>query len=259
MELIKIEPAAIGGETVNAVDARSVHSYLGVKQQFSDWIKLQIERARLVEGKHFGVLPGNVNNPQGGRPSIEYALSIDAAKHIAMMSRSKRGCEIRDYFIECERVLKSQAAKNAIPDLMDPDALMAVLLKQIELRRVDHKLIEQQRQTIESNNSRVAALQSLSASDGSLCITDAAKALGKRPSDVFTWLNKHQWIYKRSGCEHWIPYANRVQAGMLEIKATVIQRGDGTDKTVQQARVTRRGLAKLAELMAPDPARATTA
>jgi hypothetical protein len=35
-----------------------------------------------------------------GRPSIEYHLSIDMAKHLALMEKSKKGFEIRDYFIQ---------------------------------------------------------------------------------------------------------------------------------------------------------------
>lgn len=250
MELIKIQSAAIGESKTNAVDARELHASMGVKRDFSTWIKQQIERARLVRGQHFEVFTALGENPLGGRPMTNYILSIDAAKHIAMMCRSEKGCQVRDYFIECERRLNSQAAKAAIPDLMDPDALMALLLKQIELRKSEQQAAEQQRAMIESRDSRIAALESLTVSDGSLCISDAAKAIGHRPMDVFAWLSRNRWIFKRQGCPNWIPSTHRVISGFLEMKSTTIHRPDGSEKIIDQARITRKGLARLAEMMA---------
>lgn len=33
-----------------------------------------------IEGEYFEVFHNSMNNPNGGRPQIEYALSIDCAK-----------------------------------------------------------------------------------------------------------------------------------------------------------------------------------
>ena len=50
-ELIRIENQKIGGGFVQTVNARELHAFLEVKKDFSNWIKKQIERARLVEGR----------------------------------------------------------------------------------------------------------------------------------------------------------------------------------------------------------------
>ena len=38
-ELVKMSAAVIGGEKVNAVDARELWKFLGSRQEFANWIK----------------------------------------------------------------------------------------------------------------------------------------------------------------------------------------------------------------------------
>jgi len=112
-ELITISKSTIDGETVNTVNARDLHSFLDVGKDFSTWIKVQVDRARLVENRDYLVFPQKGENIMGlsGRPTIDYFLAIDAAKHVAMMSGTDKGFEVRDYFIECERRAQQQLFK----------------------------------------------------------------------------------------------------------------------------------------------------
>ncbi|WP_201258191.1 phage antirepressor KilAC domain-containing protein, partial [Piscirickettsia litoralis] len=90
----------------------------------------------------------------------------------------------------------------------------------------------------------------ISESTGSLCITDAAKDLQIRPKGLFTWLSNNRWIYWRTPKGSWIAYQDKVMRGLLEHKITVIERGDGTEKTTEQVRITSKGLTKIAESFA---------
>ena len=105
-EIIKIGNSNIGGEGVNTINARDLHGALGVGKDFTNWIKAQIERARLAENRDFVVFAQKGVNPNGGRPAMEYHLTLDAGKHVAMMSGTDKGFEVRDYFLECERQTK---------------------------------------------------------------------------------------------------------------------------------------------------------
>ena len=49
-ELIKIESAEIGGETIQTCNARDLHTKLGVGKDFSTWIKDRIEKYGFEEG-----------------------------------------------------------------------------------------------------------------------------------------------------------------------------------------------------------------
>ena len=126
--------------------------------------------------------------------------------------------------------------------LSDPNALRGLLLGYSE------KVIELEHK-VEVMSQDVNALDRISKADGSLCLTDAAKALQMRPKDFISHLSseKMKWIYKRAGNSHWLGYSDKVQAGYLEHKVTEVTRGDGTTKITEQVRITPKGLAKLAK------------
>ena len=59
-----------------------------------------------------------VQKPQAGRPSHSYKLTIDTFKCLAMMAKTEKGKEVRQYFLECERELKRSIQEQLIPDLL---------------------------------------------------------------------------------------------------------------------------------------------
>lgn len=99
-----------------AVNARELYAFLGVGKDFSSWIKKQIERCDLIEYQDFEVFTQKGENLQGGRPTSDYALSIDAAKEISMMSQCEKGKLARRYFIECEKKLIRSNTSSLLED-----------------------------------------------------------------------------------------------------------------------------------------------
>lgn len=97
---------------IQAVSGRYLHSFLGSGKDFSSWIKKRISQYGFIENQDFEVFTQMGENSQGGRPSVEYALSIDMAKELSMVERTERGRQARRYFIECEQALKKQ---NTLP------------------------------------------------------------------------------------------------------------------------------------------------
>src|SRR5690606_23355924 len=102
-EIITIAQGSIGGQAVQTVSARELHAYLEVGKDFSNWIKDRIDQYDFVENQDFVVFANSGDNPKGGRPAKEYALTIDMAKELSMVERNEKGKQARQYFIECER------------------------------------------------------------------------------------------------------------------------------------------------------------
>ena len=145
--LIVIEPKQIGNQEVNAVDARELHGNLGVKKKFADWIKYNIEKLTLIEGTDYITLP---KIGTGGQfDSIEYLLTLDAGKHIAMMAGTEKAHEVRTYFIEFEKAHKNQPVQV----VHDPKT-QALIQALVKIDSIEH---EQARQLtmIESVNGRL--------------------------------------------------------------------------------------------------------
>lgn len=136
--LVKIEKRYIpaDGNESNTVNARELSMKLEVKRQFADWIKDQIVRARLVEGQDFITLHTKVNR----QILKEYYLTLDAAKHIAMVSGCEKGHEIRQYFIDFEKFHSGQP-QFYIPKTL-AEALRLAADKEEEVQRVTHKIQE---------------------------------------------------------------------------------------------------------------------
>ena len=102
-ELIKIEKSNVGGDLIETVNARELHSFLDVQTRYNDWIIRRISEYGFVEESDFYSF---LSESSGGRPTKEYAISIGMAKELAMVERNEKGRQARQYFIECERRLK---------------------------------------------------------------------------------------------------------------------------------------------------------
>jgi len=139
--IINIGQDVIGGESIQTVNARQLHTGLGVKKDFSDWIKAQILRARLVEKRDYLASP--LKGVGGKFDSIEYHLTIESAKHIAMMSGTEKGFGVREYFLECERLAKQKT--QALP-VVKSQAMQLIIAQAMAFDRLEQ---EQQRQATE--------------------------------------------------------------------------------------------------------------
>ncbi len=121
-ELIKIEEKD-GNQLINA---RELHEKLQVETRFADWIKRQIERARLIENIHYVILKNEKNSE--GRPQKEYALTIDGAIHITSMHGGEIGFNIRDHLISFRKnplnfLSKSQLFEMALESEKEKERL----------------------------------------------------------------------------------------------------------------------------------------
>lgn len=121
--------AEIGGETIQACDARELHAFLKNGDMFAHWIKKRIVQGGFVENHDFVIACENTQakcfsqidekpKARGGHNRIDYTLTLDMAKHLGMMERNDQGKAIRDYFIAIERA--ARAANLELPLFITP-------------------------------------------------------------------------------------------------------------------------------------------
>ncbi|EER1715616.1 phage antirepressor Ant [Escherichia coli] len=108
-QLIPVFNGTIDNETTLLVNARDLHSFLGVGRMFAHWVKERIAEYGFVESLDYILIcqNGQTKGRGGDRRSKDYHLTLDTAKELAMVERNEKGRQIRRYFIECEKKLRN--------------------------------------------------------------------------------------------------------------------------------------------------------
>ena len=118
-DLIKIDT---NGKTT----AKELYEFLQLdRSNWSRWAKANIEdNAFYQEGTDWWGFVAMTN----GNETKDYQLTIDFAKHLCMLSRSERGKQARNYFVEVESRYQKQIAPT---DPLDLIILQAKVMKEI--------------------------------------------------------------------------------------------------------------------------------
>ena len=96
-ELIKVNY----GTEQPTVSARDLHEGLEISTRFNDWFPRMAEYG-FLEGKDFYSKMSKTSD-KGGRPSVDYEITVDMAKQICMIQRTDKGKQYREYFLELEK------------------------------------------------------------------------------------------------------------------------------------------------------------
>lgn len=150
-ELIKVEER----DGKQAINARELHQKLGSKYQFANWIQERIEKYGFVENQDYEVFKENLKNSKGGRPSKEYALSLDMAKELCMIENNEKGRMIRKYFIEVEKKVRMQSVPS-LPDFTNPAIAARAWADQFEKNQVLTLENKQQREELAKHRRRLS-------------------------------------------------------------------------------------------------------
>lgn len=210
------------------VSARQLHKILEVKTRFSQWVEQNFKG--FEENYDFcSVVTTTQLNQYGGTKELQdYALSLDTAKHLAMMSKTDKGKEVRQYFIQVEK------------DFNSPEKIMARALLMADKKI--HKLETQ----IEADRPKVLFADAVSASKSSCLIGELAKILKQNGIDIgqnklFQWLRSNGYLISRRG-ESWNqPTQKSMQLGLFELKKTNINHADGHTTVNTTTKVTGKG------------------
>ena len=132
-QLVPVVPGTIGNTQCLTIDGRTLHSVLGVRRDFSTWMKGRISKYGFVQGQDFEVFAktgenseldspnlGNQKNHGGDRRSIEYRCTLGMGKELCMVENNEQGRVARRYFIECERRLLSPQTTTSHDGQLSP-------------------------------------------------------------------------------------------------------------------------------------------
>ena len=192
------------------VSGRQLHEALGVKTAYKDWFPRMTEYG-FTEGEDFSSF---LSESTGGRPSQDHVIKLDMAKEIAMIQRTERGKQVRQYFIQVEK------------DFNSPEKIMARALLMADQKV--HKLEAK----IEADKPKVLFAEAVSASHTSILVGELAKLLKQNGVDIgatrlFSWLRAHGYLIKRNGRDWNMPTQKSVEMGLIRVKETSITHADG--------------------------------
>lgn len=181
-ELIPLHRQSIGSEDVPTANAREIHAYLGIPTRYDQWIKRRIEAYAFQEGRDFTT----VNVEQGPVRTIEYYVTLDMAKQLAMVEKTARGKEARLYFLACERQAKAAAPSRM---LTTAEMLLEQAKVNVELERRQLAI----EATQEAHAHRLDAIETNRPPAGKQTYADWMRATGKprMPSPLFATFKAH--------------------------------------------------------------------
>lgn len=131
-------------------------------------------------------------------------------------------------------------------DPSDPAQLLKCLVdytqRTLELQEEKAKL----EVTLEAQTPMVNAYKRLEASEGSVCIQDAAKALKVRPTDLTDHMLNAGWLYTRPPATRKIAYQSKIKQGWMECHEGRKKLSGGRELVFIQYKITGLGLLRLA-------------
>lgn len=196
-KLLKIE---LNENQEPIISGRELYAVLGVKTKYKDWFPRMVSYG-FVENVDYIAMAQKRATAQGNETAyIDHALKLDMAKEIAMLQRSEKGKQVRQYFIEIEKEYNS------------PEKIMARALvianNQIETLTVVNK---QQEKQITMMKPKADYYDLILKCKDLMCITQIAKDYGMSGMALNKKLNELGIQYKQGGT--WLLYAKYANKG----------------------------------------------
>ncbi|WP_265489956.1 phage antirepressor KilAC domain-containing protein [Lactiplantibacillus plantarum] len=195
------------------VSARDLHKGLELTTRFSKWVDQNF--SMFVEGIDFTSVTGvTVVNNGAKRELQDYALTVNMAKELSMMSQTLQGQIYRRYFITIEDKWNSpmEVVKRGY----------SFLMRENEQLKLENEQLQ--------GPARLG--QAVSGSDDSISVGNFAKVLRQRgiktgQNRLFDWLRTHGYLIAM-GKRYNSPTQRAMELGIMEVRETVITTNHGS-------------------------------
>jgi phage anti-repressor protein len=154
--LIPVFTGTLSDSTARLCDARTLHAFLQVKRDFTNWIKGRIRKFGFIPGVDFIEIenlssPDLASSKSRAQKLTDYHLTLDMAKELSMVENNDMGRQARRYFIACEA-----AALNPARISPAQPASLSPALDSIDVRAL---LLSGQGETVQLTRVQQAALE----------------------------------------------------------------------------------------------------
>lgn len=230
MELIKITQ---NENQEPCVSGRELHDFLEVKEKYTEWFS-RMKSYGFDENVDFMSFSEKTEKPQGGRPSTDHIIKLDMAKELAMIQRTEKGKQARQYFIRVEKEYNS-------PEKIMARALM-IAQKEISTLNVQVGQLEAK---VEEQKPKVIFADAVSASHTTILIGELAKLLKQNgyqtgQNRLFESLREKGFLIKR-GTSRNLPTQKSMELGLFEVKERTISEPNGSVRITKTPVVTGKG------------------
>lgn len=207
-ELIKIKTSE-GGKKI--VSAKELYDTMDLKQNnWSRWSKMNIENNKFAIEKEDYVPLLIMKN---GNETIDYAITLEFAKKLAMTVKNERGEKIRQYFIECEKKLRGE--------MKIPQTYAEALLEAGRLALE----VEQRNKQIEIMQPKADFFDAVTDSKDAIDIGNVAKILnlGIGRNQLFEFLRSRNILMRNN-----VPYQRYIDQELFRVVEQKFSKPDGS-------------------------------
>lgn len=210
------------------VSGRELHSFLGVKTQYTKWMERMLEYG-FIENVDFSTLSQKRLTAQGNSTTyIDHALTLDMAKELSMIQRNEKGKEARQYFLQVEKFWNS------------PEMIMKRALE------IADKKIESLKLENEQMKPKALFADAVDASKTSILVGDLAKLISQNgvrigQNRLFQWLRDNGYLISRKGESFNMPTQRSMEMKLIEIKERTHNNPDGSIRISKTPKITGKG------------------
>ena len=209
------------------LSARELHEFLGIGTQYTKWFDRMSEYG-FYENVDYQAISQKRLTAQGNETTyIDHEITLDKAKEIAMIQRSDKGKEVRQYFLELERRWNS------------PEAVMN---RALEYSRKQVKALMEENKELKP---KALFADAVSASNESILIGQLAKLIRQNGYEIgqnrlFGYLRENGYLIKK-GERYNQPTQKSMDLGLFEVKERTITNPDGSTRITLTTKVTGKG------------------
>ncbi len=246
--LTVIIPVRVSKGGKNIVDARQVWVGVESKQRFADWIKCKL-LPNFEESKDYTIIEYNAHGdiipreyfiePDSQRTRAhkkDYPITLDTAKHLALMEGTERGKEVRDYFIKCEKELQEIEKTQQLPT--DYKSALYALIEAEEVKERLALQIKEDAPKVNFATSIEVSSDTILIGDLATLITQAGFKIGQ--NTLFEYLRDNKYLCS-SKSRYNLPQQTSINMELFEVDERTIKIKGGKNKILMTTKVTGKG------------------